>query len=108
MSAAAAEIAGECLAHLNFRRTRRLGEQRGRAHDHAVGAIAALRRLLGDEGCLHGRKLLGRAQSFERGDFSALHRTDGELSRAHRLTVDDHRAGAALAEPATEFRTVQR
>ena len=33
------------------------GEQRGRLHDHAVDAVAALRRLLVDEGRLHRVRL---------------------------------------------------
>jgi len=45
----------------------------GRAggHDHAVGAVSALRRLFGDEGGLHPVERLGRAEAFESGDAAS-------------------------------------
>src|SRR6266545_4302472 len=48
---AAAQIAFQCGADLAFARLLVLCQQSRRAHDHAVGAIAALRHLLVDE-CL--------------------------------------------------------
>ena len=45
-----------------------LGDQRRAGHHHAVGAVAALRRLLGDEGRLHRVRLLRRPQPFDGGD----------------------------------------
>src|SRR6185312_12620389 len=54
MGPAATEIVGERLLDLVLARILRLGEKGGRLHDHAVDAIAALHRLLVDEGLLHG------------------------------------------------------
>ena len=95
------------LLHLLQVRFRRLIEQRLRRHDHAVGAIAALRGLLGDEGRLEGVGLLGRAQSLESRNRAARglpHRSD---AGARGFSLDQNRASPALSEPATEFRTVQ-
>src|SRR5262249_17108898 len=50
VGAAAAEIERQALAHLGFARTWLVVEQGLRGHQHAVDAIAALRRLLVDEG----------------------------------------------------------
>ena len=65
MRPAAAEIVCERL--LDFRLGRLLvgGEERGRLHDHAVDAVAALRRLLFDEGFLHGMRACRRAEPFQ-------------------------------------------
>src|ERR1700693_5909166 len=104
MRTAAAEIAGEPLLDLLQVRFRRLVEKRLRRHNHAVGAIATLRSLLGDEGCLERVGHLGRAQTFEGRNRTARglpHRSD---ARARGLAVDQNRAGSALSEPATEFR----
>ena len=85
----------------------RLMQQRGRCHDHAVGAVAALRSLFGDEGCLDPAGLLRRPEPFERRDRVAcdlLHRCH---AGAHRLAVKQHRTGAALGQTAAEFGRVQ-
>ena len=49
LAAAAAQVGVHVLADLRLGRVGRLGQQGRRLHDHAVGAIAALQRLLGDE-----------------------------------------------------------
>ena len=93
MRAAAAFEAGEPVADLPLRRVRRFRQQRGRGHDPAVEAIAALRHLLGDEGRLHLVRLLGGADAVERGD-----RLAGD---ENRLDVTQERVGTPL------MRTVQ-
>src|SRR5438874_2829160 len=65
MGAAAAEVVGERVLDLRFGRLLGLGEERRGFHDHAVDAIAALRRLLLDEGALHRMRLLRRAEPFQ-------------------------------------------
>src|SRR5262249_21624844 len=52
MGAAATEIGCERCAHIRLVRLRITVEQLLRRHDHAVGTVAALRRLLLDESCL--------------------------------------------------------
>src|SRR5215470_19660871 len=58
MRAAAAEIVGERLADVGVGRFPVGREQRRRFHDHAVDAVAALRRLRIDESLLHRMRLL--------------------------------------------------
>src|SRR5579885_305249 len=105
--AAAAEIAGERLLHLGCRRARRLRQQRLRGHHHAVGAVAALGRLLGDESSLQTIGLIGTAEAFEGGDGLALRGACRQQAGAHRFAVHQHRAGAAMAEAAAELRAMQ-
>src|SRR5437016_438250 len=57
LAAAAAEVGIHLLADLGLGRIGFVGQERGRLHDHAVGAVAALQRLLSDEGRLHGMRL---------------------------------------------------
>ncbi len=52
MGAAAAQITGEGIAYFVVAGIFILRQQRGRGHDHAVDAIAALHRLLVDESLL--------------------------------------------------------
>src|SRR5437016_9295984 len=49
MRTAPAQVLGERGADLFFSRIARRLQERGRLHDHAVDAVAALHRLLGDE-----------------------------------------------------------
>src|SRR4051812_22193194 len=102
MRAAAALETGERLANLRVVRPRVLLEQRHRGHDPAVETVAALRHLLGDEGSLHLVRLLGIADARERGDGFAAERIDRGNAGTCRLAVHQHRAGAALREPAAE------
>jgi len=74
---AAAEIAGESLFDLFHSRMWRLGENGARGHDHAVGAIAALRGLLGDESGLEGAGFFRCSQAFESRDRAARELFDG-------------------------------
>src|SRR5713101_88286 len=66
MSPAAAEIVGERIFDLRRGRLLGRGQERGRLHDHAVDAVAALHRLLLYEGALHGMELACGAEPFER------------------------------------------
>ena len=108
MRSATAEIAGESLFDLFQSRVWRLGQNGARRHDHPIGAVSALRGLLGDESGLEGARFFRRSQTFESRDGAARHLFDGCGARPHGLAIDQHRAGATLAEPATEFCAVQR
>ena len=88
MRSAAAEIAGESLLDLFQRRLWRLPENGARGHDHAVGAIAALSGLLGDESGLERARLFRRCQTFESRDRAARNLFDGRGARSHGLAVD--------------------
>ena len=88
-------------------RARLAMEQRDDAHHHAVGAVAALRRLLGDERRLHRVRPLGTAEAFGGDDAAAGSVAELHRARAHRRIVEQHRARSALAEAAAELRGVQ-
>src|SRR6185312_4012013 len=104
MRAAAAFQARQALADLGVRGLRVLLQQGSRRHDPAIDAIAALRGLLGDPGGLQRMWLLDRAETGQRRDLGLADRRDRRDAGAHRLAIDMHRAGAALAEAATEMR----
>ena len=82
-------------------------EQSCRGHDDPARAIPALGHLLGDEGGLEWMGRLGRSQALKRRDRPALDVTDRHLARANGAPVQQHRASAALPQPATELRGVQ-
>src|SRR5262245_29874670 len=105
--AAAAEIAVEALAHLLLARPRIGIEQCLRAHDHAVGAVAALRRLLADEGALERVRFVDRAQPLDGGDTGIAERPDLGDAGADWPPVGQHRAGAALGKAAAELGAVE-
>src|ERR1019366_6207740 len=73
----------------------------------AADAIAALVHLLLDPGGLQRVRLFRRAEARERGDRPPGDRGHRRDTGAYRLSVDMHRAGAALAEPAAEARIVE-
>src|SRR5688572_19441324 len=105
--AAAAQVAGERLPDLVVARALVGREQRGGFHDHAVDAVAALHRLLLDEGLLQRVRPLRGAQPFERDDLLAGGRGHGEATGAHGFSVHVHRTSAALREAAAKARAVE-
>ena len=54
-----------------------------------------------------GAGRLDRAETLQRRHLLALQQQQRRHAGQHRLAVDDHRAGAALAEPAAEFGGVE-
>ena len=76
-------------------------------HDHAVDAVAALHRLLVDEGLLDFVHFLGRAQTFEGGDRFILRGADGSDAGANGVAVHDDSASSALRQAAAELGAVQ-
>ena len=107
MGAAAAQIWLHPAADFGISGRRVAVEQRLRAHYHAGDAIAALRRLLIDEGLLQRARLVFRAKPFDRRDRPVLHRDDRQQAGVDWFASDNDGAGTALAEAATEFRTVE-
>src|SRR3954452_18984758 len=103
MRPAAAQVRSERLAHVVLGRLWIAIEQRFRAHDHPIDAVTALCRLLLDEGALQGMWLLETAEALERRDLGVGERADVGHTGAHRLAVDQHRAGAALRHAAPEL-----
>ena len=63
-----------------------------------------MRRLFVDERLLDRVRLLDRSQPVQRDDVGAGYGSDRRYTGAERLTLHDDGAGAALPEPAAEFR----
>ncbi len=82
-------------------------EQRLGAHDHACDAVATLGGLLGGEGLLQAPRRGRTAQSFDRAHLAPQQGADRREAGEHGLAIDDHGAGAALAQPAAELGAVQ-
>src|SRR5215470_14005552 len=105
--AAAAEVSGQRLLDLVVRRSGVGVEQRFGGHDHAVDAIAALKRLFIDESFLQRMKLLCRSESFQSRHRAIANGLNFGHAGTDGFTVHDDRTSAALSEAATEFRPVQ-
>src|SRR5881394_2347595 len=101
--AAAAARVRDARVDVGVGRLRDLREQRERVHDHPGLAVAALRRveLLPRE---LDRVIAVARHALDRLDRLADREGGGEAARADRLTVDVHRARAALRDPAAELR----
>ncbi len=108
MRSAAAEIAGESLFNLFQGRVRCLGKDSPGRHDHTVRTVPALGGLLGDESRLKCVRLFRCSKTFESCDSAPRDLLYGRKARAHGLTIDQHSAGAALAESTPEFCTAER
>ena len=107
MGAAAAQIAIQRLLDVIAGRMRILVEQGLRGHDHAADAVAALRGLLVNEGLLKLARILLRAEALERGDLLAFGKGERRDAGMDGIAVHDDGAGAALGQPAAEFRATQ-
>src|SRR6266581_9507611 len=99
---AAADVAAQRAVDLAVRRPGRPREERGRGHEHARLAVAALRDLLGDPGLLQGMAaILG--EPLDRGDLAAGHGAHRSDAGAPGLAVHVDGAGPAERDPAAEL-----
>src|SRR3989441_2081254 len=96
-SAAALEP-GEGVAQLRVARFRVLLEIGRGGHYPAIDAVAALRHLLLDIGCLQRGRLCRRAEAPEGGDRLAPRRGHRQPARAHRPASQGHRPSCACRE----------
>jgi hypothetical protein len=107
MTAAAAEISRKRRSHLFFCRFGSFRQQRDRAHDHSICAVAALGGLFGNECRLNRMQVFRRAETFQCRDVSIADGRHGNLARANGLAIENNRAGAALSETAAKFWAVE-
>jgi hypothetical protein len=105
--AAATEISGEPGFYLLESGVGSLIQERFGFHDHAVGAVAALSGLFGDECGLYRIGFFVGAESFEGGDRATIDLLHGSHTGSNGFAIEKHGAGAALSEATSEFRTVQ-
>jgi hypothetical protein len=82
-------------------------EERFCRHHPTVQAVPALKRLLVDERLLHRMWTAGRREPFDGDDLPAGCARHRQRTRAHGAVVDEHRAGAALSESASEAWVVE-
>ena len=76
----------------------------GRQHQKAGRAEAALQAVMLHEGALQRIELVAVRQAFDGADLLAVRLHREHQARAHRLAVDEHRAGAADAVLAADMR----
>ena len=100
---AAAQIAGHRCPNFIARRMRILHQQRLGDHQLPGGAVAALRRVMLDEGFLQRIELAVLGQPFHRLDRAAVHPHGQLAARIQRRAVHQNGAGAALAAIAADL-----
>ena len=98
IGAAAAEISAHAFAHaLRIVAGLTFLDQTDRAHDLAGRAEPALQAVMGDKGLLHRMKPVALRHAFDREDVGAVVTDREREARIDPASVDDDRAGAALA-----------
>lgn len=107
MSAATAQMRLELVADHIVGNVLRPVEKRFRPHHHAGNAVAALRRLLFDEGLLKGTGMVGGPKTFQRRNLAVFGQHDRRDAGEDRFPIDDHGASAALAEATAIFGRVE-
>src|SRR5262249_23042091 len=106
IAAASTDVAVHGLVDLLVGRRRRLRQQRGRLHDLAGLAIAALRHAHVAPGDLDGMVALG-VEALDGDHRLARDVGHRDAAGADRFAVEMNRAGAAERDAATEFRSGQ-
>src|SRR5438309_8095903 len=105
---AAAEVALQALPDVVLGRGRVLLEKVGGRHDEAGGAVAALQAVLIPESLLDRMQRAVRTrQPFDGLDLATIGLNREHGAGFHRLAVDVHRAGAALAGVAPDVGACQ-
>jgi len=104
---APAQNAAESFADLFIGGVRVFIQSRFRGHDYSAEAEAALGSTFFDKCLLNWVWLLGSSKSLECGDFTPSNGAHRHYARSHSFPVDDHRAGPALRQAATESRSAQ-
>ena len=104
IAGAAAQIAGERLAHVLLARFRLFPQQLGQRDQHARRAEAALQAVIVDKGLLQNRQLAVGRKALDRRHLAVVRLHRKHQARARRVAVDQHRAGAAHAVLAAEMR----
>src|SRR3954465_4260105 len=96
---AAAEVRRQHLENLLVRQLG-IGLQRiYRKHQEAGRAEAALERMMGDEGLLHGVQFVAVCETFDRSDTLALRLDREHQARSSRVIAEDHGPRTAAAVP---------
>src|SRR5262245_7853333 len=103
---AAAEVAFELVANGRLVRLAATTHDVERHHDHAGGAVAALKRVMRAKGDLHRmERRSGRGQSFDGGHVRALALQRQDRARLGGQAVDMYDARATLRGVAADVRS---
>src|SRR5262245_8002936 len=103
VTGAATQVARESVADVRHGRVRILIQQPLGRHDHAGPAEAALERPFVLERFLNGMEAIAGRKAFDGQHVAAVHLPCQHQARVHELAVNDDRAGAAIADVASEF-----
>ena len=98
------EHAAETIQHFLLGRIGMARQQIGSRHEHAGCADATLRRTVGEKRLLQGAELTLLSQTFDRLDHTAFGLRNGGQTGTHLPSVQQHRAGAAVAGVAADLR----
>ena len=101
---AAADVPLQRDADLLLGRAGSALEECGRAHQHPGRAVAALEGVVLVEGLLERRQVAVAGEALDRRDLRALGLDREQHAALHRLAVQMHRAGAAVARVAADVR----
>src|SRR6185295_9148269 len=96
---------GDRLVDILVGRLWLFGEQRRDRHDHSALAVAALRHVVRDPGFLHLGELAVLGETLDGGNLLAGRIADLHRAGARRYAVDVNRAGPALRDAASVFRS---
>src|SRR5438477_24637 len=102
--ATAAEVRSQGVTDRVLVRRGIAGEQCGGGDEHAAGAVAALHRVLFDEGTLYRTQLSAIREALDRRDLLASGLIDGQQARRDHPATCNHEARAALAAAAAVAR----
>ena len=94
---------GQCVADFLRRRVEIVVEQSLGRHQHAGAAEAALQRTGVLKGRLNRVQPVAASKALDGENFAAVGLTGEHQAGIHRLAVDDHRAGATVADVAAEL-----
>ncbi len=106
ISSTTTDVTRHCGIDIRVRRLRIPGKQRRRRHDLSRLAIAALGHLFGNPCSLQRVIRCGR-KPLDGGHFLSSDIRYGNAAGTHRRSIDVDRAGTALLQPASEFRSSQ-
>src|SRR3954468_18935043 len=94
IAGAAAEVAGDGIAHLLFRRVGRLAQEGGQRGEHARRAEPALQAMLFPERLLqHAERAVRRSETLRRNHITSVGLHGEQDAGAHRLAVQQNGAG---------------
>src|SRR5690606_4469437 len=106
--ATAAEVSVELARNVLRGRVRVRSKQADCRHDHPGRAIAALKSLDLEERVLHRMQRVAVGQALDGDHAATCHRTEACHTRFGRTSIDEHRAGPALALAAAELGAGER